>query len=185
MSDWQNRIVRSGEERPDQLLANPANWRIHPRDQQGILEGALEEIGWIAPVIVNVNSGYIVDGHLRVLLALRNNQTVPVDYVDLTDNEEAIALASLDMITNLANQDDQLWRALIEQLAFDDHNLQEWAANLLGPTADEAPKDDQDEPDVNVGVQWGVFIPCEGEDAQAALYEDLTEEGYEVRVVNT
>ena len=27
---WRNRIVGTGEEAPDQLLANPANWRIHP-----------------------------------------------------------------------------------------------------------------------------------------------------------
>jgi hypothetical protein len=31
---WRNRIVGSGEEPPDQLLANPANWRIHPGSQQ-------------------------------------------------------------------------------------------------------------------------------------------------------
>jgi len=28
---WRNRITGSGEEAPDQLLANPANWRIHPK----------------------------------------------------------------------------------------------------------------------------------------------------------
>lgn len=33
-STWRNRITVSGEEAPDQLLANPANWRIHPKAQQ-------------------------------------------------------------------------------------------------------------------------------------------------------
>ncbi len=28
---WRSRIVGSGEEAPDQLLANPANWRIHSK----------------------------------------------------------------------------------------------------------------------------------------------------------
>ena len=28
---WRNRIIGTGEEAPDQLLANPANWRIHPK----------------------------------------------------------------------------------------------------------------------------------------------------------
>ena len=27
---WRNRIVGSGDEPPEQLLANPANWRLHP-----------------------------------------------------------------------------------------------------------------------------------------------------------
>lgn len=32
---WRNRIVGYGEEAPEQLLASPWNWRIHPGHQQG------------------------------------------------------------------------------------------------------------------------------------------------------
>ena len=39
-SPWRNRITGSGEEAPDQLLANPANWRTHPKAQQDALAGA-------------------------------------------------------------------------------------------------------------------------------------------------
>ena len=31
---WRNRIVGEGVEAPDQLLANPQNWRTHPKFQQ-------------------------------------------------------------------------------------------------------------------------------------------------------
>ena len=48
---WRNRIVGSGEEAPDQLVANPANWRTHPPEQQRALAGALGEVGWVAQVI--------------------------------------------------------------------------------------------------------------------------------------
>ena len=34
---WRNRIVGHGEEPPEQLLANPANWRLHPTEQQRAL----------------------------------------------------------------------------------------------------------------------------------------------------
>ena len=34
---WVNRIVGTGEEAPDQLLANPRNWRVHPKAQQDAL----------------------------------------------------------------------------------------------------------------------------------------------------
>jgi hypothetical protein len=44
---WRNRITGSGEEAPDQLLANPANWRIHPKAQQDALAGALDAVGWV------------------------------------------------------------------------------------------------------------------------------------------
>jgi hypothetical protein len=30
LGTWRNRILGSGEEAPDQLAANPRNWRIHP-----------------------------------------------------------------------------------------------------------------------------------------------------------
>jgi hypothetical protein len=31
---------------PDQSLANPCNWRIHPQYQQDALRGILDEVGW-------------------------------------------------------------------------------------------------------------------------------------------
>lgn len=33
-SGWRNRIAGYGEEAPGVLLANPRNWRIHPKAQQ-------------------------------------------------------------------------------------------------------------------------------------------------------
>jgi hypothetical protein len=31
---------------PDESLANPHNWRIHPQYQQDALRGILDEVGW-------------------------------------------------------------------------------------------------------------------------------------------
>jgi len=96
---WRNRITGSGEEASDQLLANPANWRIHPKAQQDALAGALDQVGWVQQVMVNRRTGFVVDGHARVALALRRGEpTVPVLYVDLDANEEALVLATLDPI---------------------------------------------------------------------------------------
>jgi hypothetical protein len=82
---WRNRIVGSGEEPPEQLLANPANWRLHPKEQQRALAGALPEVGWVVQVLVNRTTGHVVDGHLRVNLAIsRGAATVPVFYVAST-----------------------------------------------------------------------------------------------------
>ena len=45
-ASWRNRITGSGEEAPDKLLANPANWRIHPGEQQeGALAASLGVVG--------------------------------------------------------------------------------------------------------------------------------------------
>lgn len=128
---WRNRIVGTGEEAPDQLLANPGNWRIHPKAQQDALSGALDDIGWIQQVVVNQRTGHLVDGHLRVSLALRNNEpTVPVLYVDLDPREEALALATLDPISAMAATDKAKLDALLHDVDTGSAALQEMLSEL-------------------------------------------------------
>ena len=118
---WQNRIVGHGEEAPDQLLANPRNWRIHSQAQQDALSSVLEHVGLVQSVVVNQRSGFVVDGHLRVALALRSEQaTVPVTYVDLTDEEERVVLASLDSITAMAGTDEEKLSELLASVDRED-----------------------------------------------------------------
>lgn len=123
--EWRNRIIASGQEAPDQLLANPFNARIHPKPQQDALSGVLNSVGWIAPVIVNQRTGHVIDGHLRVSLALsRGEKTIPVDYVDLDENEEKILLASFDYITSMAVYDREAVDTLLQQVNSDDNDVQ-------------------------------------------------------------
>ena len=122
---WRNRIVGSGEEAPDQLVANPANWRTHPGPQRDALRGSLTEVGWVQQVMVNQRTGFVVDGHARVEEALsRGEATVPVIYVDLSPEEEALVLATLDPIGAMATRDDARLTALLAELQVDDAGLQ-------------------------------------------------------------
>lgn len=115
VSIWPNRFVRSEEVPPDQLLANPYNHRIHTQLQQEHLKEVLDAIGWIDAVKVNINTGHILDGHLRVTLALRHDQpTIPVDYYDLTLEEEELALVTYDFITGEAIFDREMTGSLIK-----------------------------------------------------------------------
>lgn len=103
MSAWHNKIVGYGEEAPDQLLAHPQNWRIHPKHQTDALAGVLRDVGIVQNIIVNRRTGYVVDGHARVALALRDGQaSLPVTYVDLSEAEEAEILTTLDPISAMA-----------------------------------------------------------------------------------
>jgi len=98
---WHNRIVGYGEEDPESLLANSSNWRGHPKNQQDALLGVLHEVGVVQNILVNRQSGMVVDGHLRVALALREGQkSIPITYVDLSPDEEALihALAALAFV---------------------------------------------------------------------------------------
>jgi len=115
-TQWANRIVGTGEEPPDQLLANPKNWRIHPRAQQRALGAVLGRVGWVQDVIVNRTTGYVLDGHLRVAMAITNEEPmVPVSYVELDEREEDLVLANLDPLSTLAVADPEALGRLLEQ----------------------------------------------------------------------
>lgn len=128
---WRSRILGYGEEQAGQLMANPANWRIHPKLQTDAMRSLLgHELGWLQNVIVNkrISEDWpagerhvetVIDGHMRIQLALRegDESLVPCTYVDLTPKEEALALASFDRVSALAETDDAQYDALLAGLA--------------------------------------------------------------------
>jgi len=62
----------------------------------------------VQEVIVNQRTGHLVDGHLRCQLAAREGaKTIPVKYVDLSEDEEALVLSTLDPIAAMATTDKQ------------------------------------------------------------------------------
>lgn len=105
---WRNRISGHGEEDPNRLLCNPKNWRLHPKAQQNALAGVLAEIGWVQDVIVNRRTGFVVDGHARVALAISAGERVPVVYVDLSEQEEALIIATFDPLSAMAVANEEL-----------------------------------------------------------------------------
>jgi DNA modification methylase len=128
---WRNRIVGHADVAPAELVPNPRNWRSHPAEQQRALAGALGEIGWVAEVLVNRTTGHVVDGHLRIELALaRHEPTVPVTYVELSEDEERLVLASLDPLAAMATAEQDALEALLAGLAPDDEALAALLADL-------------------------------------------------------
>lgn len=133
---WRSRIVGEADVSPEELLANPFNFRVHSTEQGRALDGALDEIGWIQRVVVNRNTGHVVDGHLRVSRAMRRNETaVPVLYVDLTENEERIALATMDPIAAMAGTDADLLADLLAQVEATNEPLLEFLQELTPQTS--------------------------------------------------
>lgn len=135
-SDWQNRIVGHDMKPASWFLANEANWRIHPKNQQEGLGGVLDEVGWVQDVIVNKRTGEewgadqnvetLVDGHLRITLALRNGDDtpVPVKFVDLSPDEEALILLTLDPLGAMAATDKAKLDELMQAVQSDDERVQ-------------------------------------------------------------
>jgi DNA modification methylase len=164
---WRTRIVGHAEVPPADLVPNPHNWRTHPPEQQRAMDGALSEVGWVTGVLVNRTTGNVVDGHLRIDLALaRDEPTVPVTYVELTEGEEALVLATLDPIGAMANAEanalatllnglepaDEALRALLDDLTRE-QGIDLIRTGLVDP--DDAP-DLPDEPTVRPGELYAL-----------------------------
>lgn len=126
-----NRIVGSGMLSPKEIKANAKNWRKHPKTQRDALDGVLKEVGWVQEVIINKITGCLVDGHLRVSLALeRKEREIPVKYVELTESEEALVLATIDPVAAMAETDALALDALLRDVSTGEAAVQQMLADL-------------------------------------------------------
>jgi hypothetical protein len=185
---WRSRIIGHGFEDPNQLLANPKNWRIHPGHQQRALNAVLDRVGWVQHVIVNRETGFVIDGHLRVAMSIsRSEPAVPVSYVELSDTEEDLVLAGLDPLSSLAEADPEALDRIIAadtegelQMLFAPEDSADgeggidwgarpegdtdarWIGYAVGEDPDEHADDDPDQP----GRTYLVMCPECGEEFQ-------------------
>lgn len=136
-----NRIISYGEKAADQFTANPLNPRLHPQFQREVMQAALTELGWLAPVIENKRTGYLIDGHERVMQALLNNESVPYVLVDLSPEEENLALATFDPIGALAQYDPENLNALLGDIHVEEISLQQLLSNISGQYGGNIPGD--------------------------------------------
>lgn len=129
---WKNRIVEHGTAPAHQFLAHELNARRHPGHQRDALRGSLNEVGWVAPVIVSAKTGKILDGHARIEEALSKNEhgLVPFVKVDVSENEERTILATFDPITGLATYEREALDALLREVDIGDAALQTMLSEL-------------------------------------------------------
>lgn len=133
-SPWKLAIVGHDRVSPDSLLANPFNHRRHPQEQRDAVAASIRELGFIRSVTVNKRTGHIVDGHERVWQALHDEQPlIDVEYVDLSPEQEKLALAVLDKTTEMAEVDAEALDALLREIETGESELQA----LLAEMADE------------------------------------------------
>lgn len=179
MSDqWQSRIVGHGRVRVDQIVANPRNWRLHPKYQTEALRENIHQIGFVRSVLINQRTGYLVDGHDRVWLAIEEQQDeIDAEYVELSDEEEAQALATLDPISAIARADAEKLTALLADVHAEGSALKRAINDLklsrerhgINPNADRE--------------QWLILVTCADEDQQRLVLEQLSAEGISCRAL--
>lgn len=135
---WRIRIVAYRLMPVTEILENPKAWRLHPEKQRNALRAALDHVGLVKPLIFNERTSRLVDGKARLELARRDGQEMlPVVIVDLSEEEEALVLVTLDPLSELAEVDVDALQRLLQEVAVDDTTLME----LLGDIASDADLD--------------------------------------------
>lgn len=127
---FRNRILGYGTKPADQFQANPLNFRKHPQRQRDAVNASLRSLGWIATVIENVTTGNLLDGHERVWQALAKNEDVPYLQVELSEDEERLALSIFDPIGAMAETDAGILDELLRQVNTDEAALQALLSEL-------------------------------------------------------
>lgn len=175
---WQNRIVEFCEMSPAELPENPRNWRTHPEKQRKALAGALGEIGLVQSVVFNRRTRRLVDGHLRVAMAREAGQEkIPVVVVDLSENEEAVILATIDPLAAMAEIDVEKLDGLLRETKTCSADLQAMLTelaeshNIIDKTVAEV-----DDSILN-GLRYRVLVDCVDEAEQTGLIAELDGRG--------
>jgi len=86
---WPILFTSNNTRPPRSLVPNPRDPVGHGQDDMDLIDANPMEFGWIQPVIVNMTTTHLIDGHARVRLALAHGQElVPVSYVEITAAQE-------------------------------------------------------------------------------------------------
>ena len=107
------------------LVANPRNWRTHPKAQQGALRGILEDVGYADALLARELPGgslEIVDGHLRK--ETTPDQEVPVLVLDIDEDEAKKLLAVIDPLAAMAEANTDALGQLLAEIGTESDALQ-------------------------------------------------------------
>ena len=119
MADWHSRITETSEEDPRSLKLHPDNWRLHDSQQRDRFRRLVAEVGFVRRVIVSANTRRVLNGNMRVSIAVEDGQpTVPVAWVIVSEEEEAEILATFDPLSEMARTDRAAYDALLDETPF-------------------------------------------------------------------
>jgi len=113
------------------LKAHPRNWQEHPEGQRDALRGVLAEIGYAEALVARElpdGTLELINGHLRA--EVTPDMEVPVLVVDVSEEEAATLLATMDPIGRLAHTNHDELRALLGDVRPEDASVRELIDDL-------------------------------------------------------
>lgn len=166
------------------LRAYANNAKEHPAEQIEQIKKSIQEFGFNDPIAV-WKDNEVIEGHGRLIAATELGlDKVPVINLDsLTDAQRrAYMLAHNKLTMNSGFNLDLLEMELSELSEID---MSAFGFDVADLESGEAEISDEvsGQPSFNYKEQYGVIVMCESEADQERIYNKLTEEGYNCKVV--
>jgi ParB-like chromosome segregation protein Spo0J len=170
----------------NKLIAYAGNPRKNDHAVEAVAS-AIKRFGFRVPVLAK-SDGSLIDGHLRVKAAkhLGMEEVPAVLCDDLSEADIKALRISINRMAELAEWDTELLSAELDGLAEEGIGLEDVGFSigdlktLLGES-DESQQVDID--GVSFAEQYAVTVICKGEEHQKTIYDRLTAEGLECKVV--
>lgn len=182
-----DRVKELRRVRASELIPNSKNWRTHPKNQKDALKGLLTEIGFAGAVLAReLEDGtlQLVDGHLRA--ETTPDMEIPVLVLDVTEAEADLLLATYDPLSAMATADEDAFRQLASALQPGSDAVKSMLASMAEESADGGSLSRPENGAASrYKEQYGVIIICESEAGQKEVFDALTGQGYNCKVVVT
>lgn len=113
-----------------ELVANPKNWRRHPKAQRQAMTGLLREVGYAGALLAyeTPDGLRLIDGHLR--REVTPDAIVPVLILDVTEEEADLLLATYDPIGAMAEAAQDVLARLMGEVGSGDAALTALLENI-------------------------------------------------------
>jgi ParB-like chromosome segregation protein Spo0J len=173
------------------LIPYARNARTHSDAQVAQIAASIREFGFTNPVLIDGKRG-VIAGHGRLLAARKlGMDTVPaIELAHLTAAQKRAYIIADNKLAMNAGWDDGLLAVELGELKLEGFDLAltgfggEEIASLLAPAPDETEHDGGDGPGA-YSEQYGVIVLCADAVEQERVFNDLTEQGFKLKVVTT
>jgi len=167
-----------------ELAPSPRNGRTHPDEQREALRGVLAEIGFASAILARRREDgglEIIDGHLRA--ETTPAQLVPVLVLDVSQDEADKLLLTFDPLSGMAGCDGEKLAALKASVSLQNPAVRKLVDGMREVAALETPRMERMRDAVDVSDSFAVFVDCDNETHQQAIYQRHTSEGLECRLM--
>lgn len=183
-----SKIKNIVEKNIEDLIPYVRNARIHTSEQVTRIAASIKEFGFINPVLIDKNNG-IIAGHGRVEAAKKlNMETVPCIFVEhLTEIQKRAYILADNKLALDSGWDEEMLKIELEELSESNFYIDflNFDIDLNKDAELEISENTTPEKEIAYKEQYGVIVMCKDEQEQEKIYDELSERGYDCKVVAT